>query len=112
MSEVAAVSASESEAKSTPPVVNLADGTREQQIEERYLKAIGVLVEDAGDRDSTAILVEVLTWTLARIAVGYGTTGVSGDILLRLGRHMCDLTERRDAQAEAAKSRQAGHAAH
>jgi hypothetical protein len=112
MSEVAAVSGSAGEAKSAPPVVNLADGTREQQIEERYLKAIGALVEDAGEHDSTAILVEVLTWTLARIAVGYGTTGVSGDILLRLGRHMCDLTERKQAQDEAVKSRKAGHAAH
>lgn len=75
--------------------------------EARYLEALNAFVSEANDNQHVAALVEALTWTLARIAVGYGTPG-TGDILGRLGRHMAHLFERHRARDEASRAREAG----
>lgn len=46
--------------------------------------------------------------TLARVMVGFGTTAVTGDVLRRLGKYVCELTERNNAQAEAEKAKKEG----
>jgi hypothetical protein len=74
--------------------------------EARYLQALNAFVSEANENQHVAALVEALTWTLARIAVGYGTPG-TGDILGRLGRHMMDLFERYRPRDEASRVREA-----
>lgn len=76
--------------------------------EARYLEALDAFVSNANENQHMAALVEALTWTLARIAVGYGTPTVAGDILGRLGRHMVDQSEHQRAQEEASRARDAG----
>lgn len=80
--------------------------------EARYLEALDAFVSEANHNQHMATLVEALTWTLARIVVGYGTSTVAGDILGRLGRHMVDQSEQQRAQDEASKAREAGHLPH
>lgn len=108
MPEFAQTSAAETAGTPVP----LADCTRARQIELRYLKQADALVDDALERQSAEILVDVLTRTLARIAVGYGTTAVSADIIRRLGSHMADLVAQRNAEAEAKAAKKKGIAAH
>lgn len=74
--------------------------------------ALDGFVVEANENQSMAALVDSLTWTLARIAVGYGTPAVTGDILLRLGRHLGDHSERERAQQEANQTRVEGRPAH
>jgi hypothetical protein len=76
--------------------------------EGRYLEALNAFVSEANHNGHMTVLVEALTWTLARIAVGYGTPTVAGDILGRLGRHMVDHSEHQRAQEEASRARDAG----
>ena len=76
--------------------------------EARYLDVLDAFVSEASHNQHMAALVEALTWTLARIAVGYGTPTVAGDILGRLGRHMVDQSEHQQAQDEASRAREAG----
>jgi hypothetical protein len=80
--------------------------------EARYLEALNAFISEANDNHHMAVLVDALTWTLARIAVGYGTATVAGDILGRLGRHMLQFSEHQRAQDEASKAREAGHLPH
>lgn len=94
-----------------PPAAPLADCSREQQTEERYLAALEVLIDDALEHDHTAILVDALTWDLARIGFAHGTPAL-GDIIRRLGGYVCDLEERHAAKEEAEAARKAGHAPH
>jgi hypothetical protein len=79
-----------------------------QAAEARYLEALNGFVFQANQDKHMVALVEALTWTLARIAVGYGTSTVVGDILGRLGRHMVDRSERQRAQEQASRVRDAG----
>ena len=79
-----------------------------QAAEARYLEALNGFVSQAHEDKHMVALVEALTWTLARIAVGYGTSTVVGDILGRLGRHMVDQSDRQRAQEEASRARDAG----
>ena len=58
--------------------------------EARYLEVLDAFVSQASHNQHMVALVEALTWTLARIAVGCVTSTVAGDILGRLGRHMVD----------------------
>jgi hypothetical protein len=90
----------------------LADCSPAQQTELRYLNAVNALLDDAVETDSPRILVDVLTWTLARMVVGYGAPAVAGDILRRLGEHIGTLADRRRAQEEAEKEKEAGRAPH
>lgn len=74
----------------------------------RYLESVNAFVADADENHQMAALVDVLTWTLARIAVGYGTPTVAGDILGRLGRHMMDLSAHRLELEEGDSVRETG----
>jgi hypothetical protein len=83
-----------------------------QAAEARYLEALNGFVSQAHEDKHMVALVEALTWTLARIAIGYGTSTVVGDILGRLGRHISDQSDRKRAQNEASKAREAGQLPH
>lgn len=94
------------------PAATLADCSPTQQIELRYLNAANALLDDAVEHEAPRILVDVLTWTLARMVVGYGAPAVAGDILRRLGDHIGTLAERRRAQQEAEQAKEEGRAPH
>jgi hypothetical protein len=86
----------------------LADSSTAEQIELRYTNAVNALLDDAVEHESARILADVLTWTLARMIVSYGTPAVSGDILRRLGEHVGILVERRRAWEEAQQAKEEG----
>ena len=88
----------------------LADCSPAEQIELRYLNAANALLDDAAEINATKILVDVLTWTLARVIDGCGTPAVAGHVLHCLGKHTCTLAAHRCAQEESAKAIEAGHA--
>jgi hypothetical protein len=69
-------------------------------------------MDDAGTHDSGEILVNVLTWTLARIAVGFGSISIAADIVKRFGDHMGRLEYRRRAQRESEQAKEEGHQPH
>ena len=97
-----------SETEVRPETATLADCSPHEQLEQRYLAALNALVDDAAANQSFETLVDTLAWTLAKIMVGFGTTAVTGDALGRLGKYVCELTERREAQAEAEKAKKQG----
>jgi len=99
-------------AANASPATPLADCSPAQQIELRYLTAVNALLDDAVETESPRILADVLTWTLARMVVGYGAPTVAGDILRRLGEHIGTLAERRRASEEAAKEKEEGRVPH
>jgi len=92
------------------PTTRLADCSPAKEIELRYLNAANALLDDAVEHDSPRILVDVLTWTLARMVVGYGAPAVAGDVLRCLGEHISTLAERRCAQQEAQHAKEEGRA--
>ena len=94
------------------PAVRLADCSPGQQTELRYLNTANALLDDAVEHETPRILADVLTWTLARMVIGYGTPVVAGDILRRLGEHIGTLAERRRAQEEAAQAKEEGRPPH
>ena len=94
------------------PAAQLADCSPTEQIELRYMNAANALLDDAAENDAPEILADVLTWTLARIVVGCGSPAVTGDVLHRLGKHICTLAAHRCAREEAAQATEEGHAPH
>jgi len=96
----------------SPEIVTLADCSLEQQVEQRYVAAVNVLMDEAVEGDSVPILADVLTWALGRVIVGYGTTAVAGDVVRRLGVYVCDLAAQEQAKAEAKQSRKKGRRPH
>jgi len=98
--------------ETSAPTVQLADCSPTEQVELRYINTANALLDDAVEHESPRILADVLTWTLARMVVGYGTPVVAGDILRRLGEHIGTLAERRRAQEEAEQAKEEGHAPH
>ena len=100
------------ETTASPEVVTLADCSPAERIEQRYLAAVSGLIDDAVENQSLPILADVLTWTMGKMIVGYGTPEVAGDVLRRLGGYICDLSERQRAQAEAKQARKAGQKPH
>ncbi len=108
MSEIVLAQPAATSSAATP----LADCSPAQQIELRYLNAANALLDDAVEHESPHILVDVLTWTLARMVVGYGAPAVAGDILRRLGEHIGTLAERQRAQQEAEQAKEEGRAPH
>ena len=100
-------------AATSPPATSLADCSPAQQIELRYLNAANALLDDAVEHESPHILVDVLTRTLAKMVVGYGTPAlVAGDVLRRLGEHIGTFAERRRAQQEAEQAKAEGRTPH
>jgi hypothetical protein len=88
-----------------------ADCSPEQQAELRYLAALETLVADALDHQHTEVLVDVLTWYLARIGFGFGVQAL-GDIVRRLGAHVGEIAERQAAAREAKAAKKSGRAPH
>jgi hypothetical protein len=77
-----------------------------QQAEDRYLQAIEPLVDDAIGRGQPEVLVDVLAWTLARIANAYGQPATA-DVLRRFANHLADLALRQREQEAAKKEARA-----
>ena len=88
-----------------------ADCTPAQQAELRYMAAVQPLMDDALEHRHVEVLVDVLTWHLARIGYGFGAQAV-GDIIRRIGAHIGDISARETAAQEAKEAKKAGHAPH
>ena len=92
-------------AETSTPAVRLADCSPTQQIESRYVNAAKALLEDAAENDAPRILVDVLTWTLARVVAAYGTPEcryefasdrrIAGELLMKLGIWVLPRTGRK-----------------
>jgi hypothetical protein len=108
MSEIIA----EKEAGEVAPNPSLNDCSPGRQIELRYLNALDRLLADAIEHRSGQTLVNLLTWTLARIAVAHGSVWVVGDIVRHLGDHMCTLAERERSEEESQRTKEEGHPPH
>ena len=100
------------EATAEPPVEARAAKPRNQQIEDDYVARLNALMNEAEESRCTGILVDVLTWTLARIAVRAGDLNAIGDILHQLGGHLAKVNEWSKAQAQARKELEEGAAIH
>ncbi len=84
-----------------------ADCSLEQLAEARYLKTLDDLLADAAEHKRMQMLADALAFTFGRIAVGCGIAA-TGDVLRRLGGHICALETRRQAAEEAQLARQEG----
>jgi hypothetical protein len=90
----------------------LNDCSPERQIELRYVNALDALLADAVKHRSGQTLVNVLTWTLARIAVGHGSLWIAGDIVRHLGDHIGTLAERRRPQEDSEQAKEEARTPH
>ena len=88
-----------------------ADCTPAQQAEVRYEAAVDPLVDHALEHRQVEVLVDVLTWHLARIGYGFGTSAVA-DIVRRFGAHLGDISAREAAAREAKEAKKSGRAPH
>ena len=91
----------------TQPPTHSADCSPEQLAEARYLKMLDDLLADAAEHKRVQMLADALAFTFGRIAVGCGIAA-TGDVLRRLGGHICALETRRQAAEEAQLARQEG----
>jgi len=106
MTETALIQIDDRPAIAAQPSI-AADLSPPQQAEQRYLQAIETLVDDARANGYAEVLVEVLTWTLARIANAFGPPATA-DVLRRFGGHLGDLAQRARAQEEAKDAKKKG----
>ena len=67
---------------------------------ELYKQQLQAIVDDAYERKALPDLVDVLAYSLARIAVDYDA-GVIGNILERMGCHITGFADRMRAEREA-----------
>ncbi len=86
----------------------VADQSREARIQADYVQRLNALVDDANANGTIEILVDGLTWTLARVIVYLDSAPVTGDILRRLGQHVGTLAAKRTAQRELDDDRERG----
>jgi hypothetical protein len=84
------------------------DHPTERQLEIRYFATANVLLDDAVRNASLRILVDVLTWTLAKIIVERAGRWGAGDVMRQIGNHVCRLIERERAQEEADEAKAQG----
>ncbi len=89
----------------------LADGTPDSLANERYVRALAAMVEDAVSNRRLEMLVDRLASTLGSIGLNCGPR-VTGDILGRLGHHLIMADERRRAANEAEQAKKEGRAPH
>lgn len=89
----------------------LAGCTPDSLADERYVRALAAMVEDAVSNRRLEMLVDRLTSTLGSIGLNCGPR-VTGDILGRLGHHLIMADERRRAANEAEQARKEGRAPH
>jgi hypothetical protein len=79
----------------------------DQALERRYVEQMNMLLEDANQRGALSVFTDVLKWKLAVLAYGCGPAA-AGDILARLGGHLCTLADIDKAQREAEEARKSG----
>jgi hypothetical protein len=91
----------------THPQTQPADVPTDEELVRRYSFAIGDLVEDALKRGKHRIVIDALTWHLARFIVHFGAVA-AGNVFERIGAHTTYLTEHAQAQAEAEQAKQEG----
>lgn len=82
-------------------------GSTEPVAEDGYLDRLDGLLSDAVNHRRLDTLANALAWTIARIADGCGPAA-TGDLLRRIGSHMCMLETLRQTEAEAQRARQEG----
>ena len=75
--------------------------------EQAYIKVVNALMDRAAEDGNVPLLADVFAWALGRVIVTYGTPAV-GDIIRRLGAHICDLDARDRARTEAEQARKEG----
>lgn len=85
-----------------------ADCFAEQVAKARYFRNLDELMSDAVDNQRLDILADALAWTIARIAYGCGPAA-TGDVLRRIGAHLCTLETLRQTEAEAQRALREGH---
>ena len=95
-----------------PTASPLADGSAAQSLEDRFVAQINGLIQEADAKESAVILVDVLAWALARMALRIDGPWGAGDIIRRVGGYVCKLQERKLAQEEAKNAKEQGHAPH
>ena len=91
----------------THPKNQQAELSPDDQLTARYSDEVTALIEDALKRGKQRILVNVITWHLARLITHYGVIA-AGHVFERLGSHVSYLAESQRAQAEANAEKQAG----
>lgn len=91
-----------------PPATEPDDCSAEQISEARYLRSLDELMSDAVDNRRLDTLADALAWTVALIANGCGPA-TTGDVLRRIGGHMCSLETLRSTEAEAQRALREGH---
>ena len=92
----------------SPPEVEPADCSAEQVAKARYFRSLDELMSDAVDNQRLDMLADALAWTIARIAHGCGPAA-TGDVLRRIGGHLCTLETLRQTEAEAQRALREGH---
>ena len=90
------------------PEVEPADCSTEQVAKVRYFRNLDELMSDAVDNQRLDILADALAWTIARIAHGCGPAA-TGDVVRRIGGHLCTLETLRQTEAEAQRALREGH---
>ena len=83
----------------------------DDQLTAHYSNQITALIEDALKCGKPRLLINVITWHLARLSAHYGVVA-AGYILERLGWHISYITECERAQAEAEAAKQIGGQSH
>lgn len=91
----------------SPPAFEPVDCSAEQVAEARYFRSLDELISDAVDNRRLDTLANALAWTVARIANGCGPAA-TGDLLRRIGGHMCAMETLRQTEAEAQRARLEG----
>jgi hypothetical protein len=81
--------------------------------QDRYLAQLEALCDDAYRNGAFGVLVDVMGWYLARIAVSRtDPTFATADITRIFGVHVCNLVKGERAQAEAEKAKTEGVSVH
>lgn len=91
--------------------VELDDGAREEAANARYSRLFDKLLEEARAGNHVQVLVDNLTFVVARIAYDYGPPA-TGDILRRFGDYLQQIEAHCRAREEAEQSREEGRLTH
>lgn len=80
---------------------------------DRYVAQLEALGDDAYRSGALAVLVDVMAWYLARVAVSRtDPTVATADITRMFGLHVCNLVQEGHARAEAEKAKAEGASVH
>ena len=96
----------------TSAQILLADSSPEKNLEDRFVASINAMVDEADARRSADTLVDVLAWAVARMIMRVDSPWGAGDIMRRIGNYVCSMQDRKKAQQEAEKAKEAGQLPH